>query len=84
MDKDIPAGIYLIEEHRRMNDELRKWVMSFMQQKEHPLLELVDFDMILANLDPTQNKHTWQGRFYPEMRLNVQAYLRYAEKTMKG
>lgn len=84
MDKDIPAGIYLIEEHRRMNDELRKWVMSFMQQKEHPLLELVDFDMILANLDPTQNKHTWQGRFYPEMRLNVQAYLRYAEKTMRG
>ncbi len=84
MDKDIPAGIYLIEEHRRMNDELRQWVMNFMQQKEHPLLELVDFDMILANLDPTQNKHTWQGRFYPEMPIHVQTYLRYSEKTMKG
>lgn len=84
MDKDIPAGIYLIEEHRRMNDELRQWVMSIMQQKGHPLVEMVDFDMILANLDPTQNKHSWQGRFYPEMPIHVQTYLRYAEKTMKG
>lgn len=83
-DKDIPAGIFFIEEQRRINEELRQWVMGLRNKKGQPLLELIDFDSILANLDPQKNQHSWQGRFYPEMSTHIKAYLRYAEMTHKG
>lgn len=80
-DKDVPAGIYFIEENRRFNDQVRQWVQSLRKLKGHPLLDLVDFDRIMDDLDPHRTANQWQGRFSPSMPFHLQALLRYTEIT---
>lgn len=83
-DKDIPAGIYFIEENRRCNDEVRKWVQQLRYQKDNLLLDLLDVDRILADLDPNQERNQWRGIFCPAMPFHLQTLMRYAETRDKG
>lgn len=78
-DKDVPAGIYFLEENRRFHERVRTWVMEIRKQQGHPLLDMVDFDRILEGLDPQRASNRWQGNFYPDMPFHLQALLRYTE-----
>jgi hypothetical protein len=83
-DKDIPAGIYFMEENIRFNQEVRKWVLSLRDQQGNPLLEMVDFDRVLADLDPQDEGNRWRGIFHPAMPFHLQALMRYAETMDRG
>ena len=79
-DKDVPAGVYLLQENRRFHEQVRAWVMDLRKRPGDPLLDMVDFDRILEGLDPQRTENRWQGNFYPNMPFHLQALLRYAEK----
>lgn len=83
-DKDIPAGIYFMEENIRFNQDVRQWVLSLRDQPGNPLLEMLDFDRILADLDPNLEKNRWRGIFHPAMPFHLQALMRYAENMNNG
>jgi asparagine synthase (glutamine-hydrolysing) len=79
-DKDVPAGVYLLQENRRFHEQVRAWVMDLRKRPGDPLLDMVDFDRILEGLDPHRTENQWKGNFYPNMPFHLQALLRYAEK----
>lgn len=83
-DKDIPAGIYFMEENIRFNQDVRQWVLSLRDQQGNPLLDMVDFDRVLADLDPQEAGNRWRGIFHPAMPFHLQALMRYAETMDRG
>lgn len=83
-DKDVPAGVYFMEENRRFNEDVRKWVGQIRRETAHPLLKLIDFDRLMEDLNPDNSLNQWQGEFFPAMPFHLQTLLRYCENSAKG
>ena len=83
-DKDVPAGVYFLEENRRFNAEVRTWVGQVRRESGHPLLDFIDFDRLMEDLDPQNPRNEWRGGCYPAMPFHMQTLLRFCEKSAKG
>lgn len=77
MDKNVPAGVFYLEENRKMAADIRNWLHDIRNQRQGRLLNVLDFDKIDQGLDPDHPDNQWNGRFYPNLSFSIQALIRY-------
>jgi hypothetical protein len=80
-DKDVPSGVYFLEENRRFSKEVRNWIDQIRRHVRHPLLDFIDFDRLMEDLNPDNPRNQWKGEFYPAMPFHLQALLRFCEQS---
>jgi asparagine synthase (glutamine-hydrolysing) len=76
-DKNIPAGVFYLEENRKMAGDIRKWLSDIRNQRKGRLLNALDFEKIDQRLDPDHQGNQWNGRFYPNLSFSLQSLIRY-------
>jgi len=76
-DKDVPAGVFYLEENRKMAGDIRNWLRDIRNERQGRLWSVLDFDKIDRGLDPDIHDNQWNGRFYPNLSFSIQALIRY-------
>jgi hypothetical protein len=76
-DKDVPAGVFYLEENRKMAGDIRNWLRDIRNERRGRLWSVLDFDKIDRGLDPQHTGNQWNGRFYPNLSFSIQVLIRY-------
>jgi asparagine synthase (glutamine-hydrolysing) len=76
-DKDVPAGVFYVNEARQWAPSFLSWVEELATEKNSGIPEWIDLSKVTGGLDPRNPANNWKGSFYPGIPFGMLCLLRY-------